>query len=32
LCTDGLIMRDQGFIMVKDRAGLAEVAGHNIYE
>ncbi|SEN44069.1 Crp/Fnr family transcriptional regulator [Paenibacillus sp. OK076] len=32
LCADGLIMRDQGFIMVKDRAGLAEVAGHNIYE
>ncbi|MGC5771853.1 Crp/Fnr family transcriptional regulator [Paenibacillus pabuli] len=32
LCGDGLIMRDQGFIMVKDRAGLAEVAGHNIYE
>lgn len=32
LCADGLIMRNQGFIMVKDRAGLAEVAGHNIYE
>ncbi|MFC9708411.1 Crp/Fnr family transcriptional regulator [Paenibacillus sp. NPDC056933] len=32
LCAEGLIMRDQGFIMVKDRAGLAEVAGHNIYE
>ncbi|MDN4603442.1 cyclic nucleotide-binding domain-containing protein [Paenibacillus sp. F6_3S_P_1C] len=32
LCADGLIIRDQGFIMVKDRAGLAEVAGHNIYE
>ncbi|MDR9745479.1 Crp/Fnr family transcriptional regulator [Paenibacillus taichungensis] len=32
LCADGLIMRDQGFIMVKDRPGLAEVAGHNIYE
>lgn len=32
LCADGLIMRDQGFIMVKDRVGLAEVAGHNIYE
>ncbi|QOS78722.1 cyclic nucleotide-binding domain-containing protein [Paenibacillus sp. JNUCC31] len=32
LCEEGLIMRDQGFIMVKDRAGLAEVAGHNIYE
>ncbi|KOY15131.1 Crp/Fnr family transcriptional regulator [Paenibacillus xylanivorans] len=32
LCADGLIIRDQGFIMVKNRAGLAEVAGHNIYE
>ncbi|MHA7581730.1 Crp/Fnr family transcriptional regulator [Paenibacillus vandeheii] len=32
LCADGLIIRDQGFIMLKDRAGLAEVAGHNIYE
>ncbi|KQY94848.1 Crp/Fnr family transcriptional regulator [Paenibacillus sp. Root52] len=32
LCTDGLIERNQGFILVKDRAGLREVAGHNIYE
>lgn len=32
LCVDGLIERNQGFILVKDRAGLREVAGHNIYE
>ncbi|MEY8745363.1 Crp/Fnr family transcriptional regulator [Bacillales bacterium AN1005] len=32
LCADGLIERNPGFILVKDRAGLREVAGHNIYE
>lgn len=32
LCTDGLIERHQGLIMIKDRAGLREIAGHNIYE
>lgn len=32
LCTDGFIERNQGFIQVKDRDGLRQIAGHNIYE
>ncbi|WP_223067967.1 Crp/Fnr family transcriptional regulator [Paenibacillus caui] len=31
-CAEGLIERNQGFILVKDREGLSELAGHNIYE
>jgi CRP-like cAMP-binding protein len=31
-CTDGLIERNKGFIFVKDREGLSELAKHNIYE
>jgi CRP-like cAMP-binding protein len=31
-CTDGLIERNKGFILVKDREGLSSLANHNIYE
>lgn len=31
-CTEGLIERDKGVILVKDRAGLSTRANHNIYE
>jgi CRP-like cAMP-binding protein len=31
-CTEGLIERKRGFIFVKDREGLSELAKHNIYE
>jgi CRP-like cAMP-binding protein len=31
-CTEGLIERKKGFIFVKDREGLSELAKHNIYE
>lgn len=32
LCADGLIERNKGYILVKDRDGLRKLAGHNIYE
>ncbi|MBG9771800.1 Crp/Fnr family transcriptional regulator [Brevibacillus laterosporus] len=31
-CTEGLIERNKGFILVKDRAGLSALTSHNIYE
>lgn len=31
-CTEGLIERNKGFILVKDREGLSTLANHNIYE
>ncbi len=31
-CTEGLIERNKGFILVKDREGLSALASHNIYE
>jgi CRP-like cAMP-binding protein len=31
-CTQGLIERNKGFILVKDRDGLRKLAGQNIYE
>lgn len=31
-CTDGMVERTKGFILVKDREGLSALAGHNIYE
>ncbi|OAB39543.1 Crp/Fnr family transcriptional regulator [Paenibacillus glacialis] len=31
-CTDGLIERNKGFILVKDREGLSRISGPNIYE
>lgn len=31
-CTEGLIERHKGFILVKDREGLGALAGDNIYE
>jgi CRP-like cAMP-binding protein len=31
-CKSGLIERQKGFILVKDREGLRTLAGHNIYE
>ncbi|PZT53003.1 Crp/Fnr family transcriptional regulator [Paenibacillus silvae] len=32
LCSDGYIERHQGLIQIKNRAGLRDIAGHNIYE
>ncbi|MGQ8875187.1 Crp/Fnr family transcriptional regulator [Paenibacillus sp. TSA_86.1] len=32
LCADGYIERHQGLIRIKNRAGLRNIAGHNIYE
>jgi CRP-like cAMP-binding protein len=32
LCEDGLIERNRGSILVKDRNGLVKLAGDNIYE
>ncbi|MDM5278002.1 cyclic nucleotide-binding domain-containing protein [Paenibacillus silvae] len=32
LCSDGYIERHQGLIQIKNRAGLRNIAGHNIYE
>ncbi|MBP0727152.1 Crp/Fnr family transcriptional regulator [Bacillus sp. RG28] len=31
-CKEGLIKRQKGFVLVKDREGLRAIAGHNIYE
>jgi len=31
-CKEGLVERNNGFILVKDREGLSAIAGHNIYE
>ncbi|WP_163100351.1 Crp/Fnr family transcriptional regulator [Peribacillus alkalitolerans] len=31
-CQDGLIERQKGFILVRDKDGLSSLAGHNIYE
>ncbi|AJS60204.1 Crp/Fnr family transcriptional regulator [Paenibacillus sp. IHBB 10380] len=31
-CTEGLIERNKGFILVKDREGLSTISGRNIYE
>lgn len=31
-CTDGLIERSKGFILVKNREGLRKLSSHNIYE
>ncbi|WP_312472151.1 cyclic nucleotide-binding domain-containing protein [Neobacillus sp.] len=31
-CTEGLVERNKGFILVKDRDGLRALAGENIYE
>jgi CRP-like cAMP-binding protein len=31
-CKEGLIERQKGFVLVKDREGLRAIAGHNIYE
>jgi CRP-like cAMP-binding protein len=31
-CTEGLVERNKGFIVVKDREGLRALAGENIYE
>jgi len=31
-CNEGLIERQKGFVIVKDREGLKALAGHNIYE
>ncbi|MGF7048270.1 CRP-like cAMP-binding protein [Paenibacillus sp. DS2015] len=31
-CTEGLIERNKGFILVKDRERLSALSGHNIYE
>ncbi|MGZ4107499.1 MAG: Crp/Fnr family transcriptional regulator, partial [Tumebacillaceae bacterium] len=31
-CTAGLIERNKGFILIKDREGLRALAGHSIYE
>lgn len=31
-CTEGLVERNKGFILVKDRKGLRAIAGHSIYE
>ncbi|QWU13865.1 cAMP-binding domain of CRP or a regulatory subunit of cAMP-dependent protein kinases [Paenibacillus sophorae] len=32
LCTEGLIERSKGLILVKDKEGLSALANHNIYE
>ncbi len=32
LCSEGLIERNKGTILVKDREGLRKLAGDNIYE
>jgi CRP-like cAMP-binding protein len=29
---EGLVERAKGYIVIKDRKGLSELAGHNIYE
>lgn len=31
-CTEGLIERNKGFILVKDREGLRKLSSNNIYE
>jgi len=31
-CSEGLLERRKGFLLVKDRMGLSALAGHNIYE
>jgi CRP-like cAMP-binding protein len=31
-CTEGLIERNKGFIIIKNREGLNALASHNIYE
>jgi CRP-like cAMP-binding protein len=31
-CTDGLVERSKGFILIRDREGLRSLASHNLYE